>query len=71
VGKPVARPHAGNAVARRDRSDYKALDRGYVALYGPGPWIKMQHTHVCPDGRKVVIHYFTNGRGLNVELKFK
>jgi RHS repeat-associated protein len=40
------------------------------ALYGPGPWIKMQHTHVCPDGRRLVIHYFTNGRGLNVELKF-
>jgi len=42
-----------------------------VAVYGPGPWIKMQHTHVCPDGRKLVIHYFSNGRGLNVELKFK
>jgi RHS repeat-associated protein len=42
-----------------------------VAVYGPGPWIKMQHTHVCSDGRKLVIHYFSNGRGLNVELKFK
>ena len=42
-----------------------------VALYGPGPWIKMQHTHTCSNSRKVVIHYFSNGRGLNVELKFK
>jgi hypothetical protein len=23
------------------------------------------------DGRLLVIHYFTNGRGMNVELKFK
>ncbi|MCL1620230.1 RHS repeat domain-containing protein [Ralstonia pseudosolanacearum] len=42
-----------------------------VALYGPGPWIKKQHTHICPNGRKVVIHYFSNNRGKNVELKFK
>ena len=41
-----------------------------VAIYGPGPWIKKQHTHICPDGRKLVIHYFSNGKGLNVELKF-
>lgn len=41
-----------------------------VALYGVGPWVKMQHTHNCSNGRKVVIHYFSNGRGLNVELKF-
>ena len=41
-----------------------------VAIYGPGPWIKKQHTHICPDGRKLVIHYFSNGSGLNVELKF-
>jgi hypothetical protein len=41
-----------------------------IAHYGLGPWIKMQHTHACFDGRKLVIHYFTNGRGLNVELKF-
>jgi len=42
-----------------------------IALYGWGPWIKKQHTHVCANGRKVVIHYFTNGRGSNVELKIK
>ncbi|WP_459204316.1 RHS repeat-associated core domain-containing protein (plasmid) [Ralstonia pseudosolanacearum] len=42
-----------------------------IALYGPGPWIKKQHTHICPNGRKVVIHYFSNNRGKNVELKFK
>ncbi len=41
-----------------------------VAHYGPGPWIKKQHTHSCQNGRKLTIHYFTNGRGLNVELKF-
>jgi RHS repeat-associated protein len=40
-----------------------------VALYGPGEWVKMQHTHRCPDGRLVTIHYFSNGAGLNVELK--
>jgi hypothetical protein len=41
-----------------------------VAHYGPGPWRKMQHTHICCNGKKLVIHYFTNGRGMNVELKF-
>ena len=41
-----------------------------VAHYGAGLWVKRQHTHVCPDGRRLVIHYFSNGRGLNVELKF-
>jgi hypothetical protein len=41
-----------------------------VAHYGLGPWVKMQHTHICPNGRKLVIHYFSNMRGLNVELKF-
>jgi RHS repeat-associated protein len=40
-----------------------------VAIYGPGPWIKKQHTHRCPDGRLLVIHYFSNGM-VNVELKF-
>jgi hypothetical protein len=42
-----------------------------VAHYGPGPWIKKQHTHTCLNGKKLVIHYFSNGKGLNVELKFK
>ncbi len=42
-----------------------------TAHYGPGPWVKMEHTHRCPDGRLLVIHYFSNRRGLNVELKFK
>jgi len=42
-----------------------------VAHYGRGPWRKMAHRHMCADGRQLVIHYFTNGRGLNVELKFK
>lgn len=42
-----------------------------IANYGPGPWVKMQHKHRCPNGRLVVIHYFSNGRGLNVELKIK
>lgn len=41
-----------------------------IYWYGSGPWIKMQHTHRCPDGRLLVVHYFSNGRGLNVELKF-
>jgi hypothetical protein len=41
-----------------------------TALYGPGPWIKKQHKHRCPDGRLLVIHYFSNGK-VNVELKFK
>lgn len=41
-----------------------------IAHYGPGPWRKMQHKHTCFDGRQIVIHYFSNGRGLNVELKF-
>ena len=41
-----------------------------IAHYGPGPWQKRQYTHTCFDGRKLVIHYFSNGRGLNVELKF-
>ena len=42
-----------------------------VAHYGPGPWVKMQHKHECWDGRELVIHYFSNMRGMNVELKFK
>ncbi|WP_309663539.1 hypothetical protein, partial [Tabrizicola sp.] len=42
-----------------------------VAHYGLGPWVKKEHTHVCADGRKLVIHYFSNNRGRNVELKFK
>jgi len=41
-----------------------------ISFYGPGPWIKKQHTHRCPDGRLLVIHYFSNGTN-NVELKFK
>jgi hypothetical protein len=41
-----------------------------IPHYEPGPWVKMQHEHTCPNGRKIVVHYFTNGRGLNVELKF-
>jgi hypothetical protein len=40
-----------------------------VAHYELGNWVKMQHTHICPDGRRVVIHYFSNGAELNVELK--
>jgi len=40
-----------------------------IAHYGRGPWIKKQHVHQCPDGRKLVIHYFSNGV-VNVELKF-
>jgi len=42
-----------------------------IALYGPGPWVKMRHRHICADGRVIVIHYFSNLRGKNVELKFK
>lgn len=42
-----------------------------VAHYGAGPWVKMHHEHRCPNGRLVVIHYFTNTRGKNVELKSK
>jgi hypothetical protein len=42
-----------------------------VAVYGPGPWVKKQHIHICSNGRRLVIHYFSNGRGMNVELKFK
>jgi RHS repeat-associated protein len=41
-----------------------------VTHYGPGLWVKMQHKHRCVDGRLLVIHYFSNRRGLNVELKF-
>lgn len=41
-----------------------------VAHYGPGPWVKMAHNHQCFDGRRLEIHYFSNRRGLNVELKF-
>lgn len=41
-----------------------------IAHHGPGPWIKKQHKHRCPDGRLLVIHYFSNGVN-NVELKFK
>ncbi|QWF19654.1 RHS repeat protein [Lysobacter capsici] len=41
-----------------------------VAHYGVGPWMKMEHTHVCPNGRRLTIHYFSNLRGSNVELKF-
>jgi hypothetical protein len=41
-----------------------------IALYGPGPWRKRQHIHVCANGRRLVIHYFSNGL-MNVELKFK
>lgn len=39
-----------------------------VAHYGPGPWRKKQHTHRCPNGKRIVIHYFSNG-AKNVELK--
>ena len=46
-------------------------ERRLVAHYGPGPWVKMKHVHTCSDGRMLVIHYFSNQRGLNVELKFK
>ncbi|WP_442753675.1 RHS repeat-associated core domain-containing protein [Methylocystis sp. JAN1] len=42
-----------------------------IAHYGAGPWIKKEHKHTCFDGRELVIHYFSNGQGLNVELKFK
>jgi RHS repeat-associated protein len=41
-----------------------------IAHHGPGPWIKKQHKHRCPDGRLLVIHYFSNGVN-NVEIKFK
>ena len=42
-----------------------------ISHYGAGPWVKKQHTHVCSDGRKLVIHYFHSlTSGLNVELKF-
>lgn len=41
-----------------------------VSHYGPGPWVKMAHNHQCFDGRRLEIHYFSNRRGLNVELKF-
>ena len=40
-----------------------------IAHYGRGPWVKRQHKHICPDGKIIVIHYFSNGRGQNVELK--
>lgn len=42
-----------------------------VAHYGRGPWVKKQHKRTCPGGRTLTIHYFSNNRGLNVELKFK
>jgi RHS repeat-associated protein len=41
-----------------------------IAHYGPGPWSKREHIHTCANGRRLTIHYFTNGRGVNVELKF-
>jgi hypothetical protein len=42
-----------------------------IAHYGPGPWVKKQHTHRCADGRLLVIHYFHSlSSGANVELKF-
>jgi len=42
-----------------------------IAHYGPGPWVKKEHIHYCPDGRRLVIHYFTSfSSNKNVELKF-
>jgi len=42
-----------------------------ISHYGGGPWIKKQHVHICPNGRKLVIHYFSSlSSGKNVELKF-
>lgn len=40
-----------------------------IALYGKGPWVKKRYVHDCPNGRRLIIHYFSNGV-LNVELKF-
>lgn len=40
--------------------------------YGPGPWEKRRHKHICFDGRELIIHYFhSRASGKNVELKFK
>jgi hypothetical protein len=42
-----------------------------IAFYGAGPWIKMEHVHNCPGGKKLVIHYFhSQSSGKNEELKF-
>lgn len=42
-----------------------------VDNYGPGEWVKMQHTHETPDGRTISIHWFRNQTtGQNVEFKF-
>lgn len=62
-----ARAGAGE-VAMRNLADEPRL----VDNYGPGEWVKMQHTHQTPDGRKINIHWFRNQTtGQNVEFKFK
>lgn len=43
-----------------------------IAHYGPGPWIKKEHKHMCINGRMKEIHYFHSlSTNKNVELKFK
>jgi hypothetical protein len=61
-----AKAGAGKQIMGSQNDEPRLVDR-----HGPGPWIKMQHIHYCPDGRKLVIHYFHSLTTFqNVELKF-
>jgi hypothetical protein len=63
----AARSGEGDVIMR-SLSDTPRLE----ANYGPGEWVKMQHTHRVPDGRQVNIHWFRNlTTGQNVQFKFK
>jgi len=43
-----------------------------VANYGPGEWVKMEHTFVTHGGQRINVHWFRNKTtGQSVELKFK
>jgi hypothetical protein len=61
------------AAAKAGAGRYKMGPMGdaprLIAFYGPGPWRKKEYVHTCPNGKRLTIHYFSNGR-MNVELKF-
>lgn len=62
---------SGHVTEVKFKDKLKDIDR-LEAVYGPGDWVKMSHSHENSDGTQIEIHWFRNKTTRqDIEFKFK